>query len=134
MGLPGWEVGTVPDENANSPPSAAYPRCEVCETLKGGYCEFAGEVEFKGVLLCVWHARQFEAQDRVDLLTGILSCLDLSLSNIPLHKDKNLTLLVQEQRAQANREHAYAHHHLQRAHEDTRKLWGRRSQGQGRAR
>jgi hypothetical protein len=127
-------VVIVQDERPNSPPSAAYPRCEVCETLQGGHCGFAGEVEFKGVLLCVWHARQFEAQDRVDLLTGIISSLDLSLSNIPLRKDKNLTLLVQEQRAQANREHSYAHQDLQRAHEDTRKLWGRQSQGQGGAR
>jgi hypothetical protein len=125
-------VVIVPDEKTNSPPSAAYPRCEVCETLKGGHCEFAGEVEFKGVLLCVWHARQFEAQDRVDLLTGIVSCLDLSLSNIPLHKDKNLTLLVQAQRAQVNREHAYAHQDLQRAQEEARKLWGWRSQGRAR--
>ena len=98
----------VPDEKANSPPSAVYPRCEVRETLQGGHCELAGEVEFKGVLLCERHARQFEARDRVDLLTGIVSSLELSLSSIPLRKDKNLTLLLRAKRAEASRELARA--------------------------
>jgi hypothetical protein len=107
----------VPDEKAKGPPSATYPRCEVDETLQGGHCEVAGEVPFDGVLLCVWHARRSEAQDRVELLTGIVSCLQISLRSIPLRRDKNLTLLLRAQRAQATRELARASEDLRRAEE-----------------
>lgn len=106
----------MPDEYVNKY-AIAYPRCEVSETLKGGYCELAGEVEFEGVLLCERHARQFEAQDRVDLLTGIVSSLELSLSSIPLRKDKNVTLLLRAKRADASRELARAQGDLRRAEE-----------------
>jgi hypothetical protein len=108
----------MPDENAKKKPAIVYPRCEVGETLKGGYCELAGEVEFGGVLLCRRHARQLEAQDRADLLRGILSCLELSLRSVPLRRDKNLILLLRANRAQAIRELYRAHEDLRQAEED----------------
>ncbi len=87
-----------------------HSRCAVGETLEGGHCELLGEAEFKGLLLCRSHARQFEAQDRIDLLEGIVSCLDLCLMNLRLRRDKNLVGLLRTQRAQAIQElgQAYA--------------------------
>lgn len=94
------------------------PRCEVGETLRGGCCELAGEVEFEGLLLCGRHARRLEAQDRVDLLRGILSTLEISLGSIPLRKDTNLTLLLRAKRAEASQELELAYEDLRRAEED----------------
>ena len=92
--------------------------CEVGRTLEGGYCERVGEVEFRGVLLCGRHARQFEARDRVDLLRGIASSLELSLRSIPLHRDANLTLLLRTERAGAAQNLNLAREELRRAVED----------------
>src|SRR5215210_2574730 len=90
-----------------------HSRCAVGETLEGGHCELLGEAEFKGLLLCRSHARQFEAQDRIDLLEGIISCLELCLMNLRLRRDKNLIELLRAQRAQAIQE-------LDQAYEDLR--------------
>jgi hypothetical protein len=58
----------------------AYPRCDVAETLQGGgYCELSGKIGFKGLVLCERHAKVLEAQDRTDLLEGIVSSLGLCL-------------------------------------------------------
>ncbi len=108
----------MPEEKTSDRLAIAHPRCEVGETLQGGRCEFPGEVEFGGVLLCRRHARRFEAQDRVDLLGGIVSSLELSLSSIPLRQDKNLTLVLRAQRARAFWELDRAHEDLRRARED----------------
>jgi hypothetical protein len=80
------------------------PRCELDHTLKGEYCEKRGEVRLDGLLLCKRHARRLEAQERVDLLRGIVSCLELCLRNITLRRDKNLVDLLRARRASAARE------------------------------
>jgi len=103
----------VPDGKVTNRATTAHPRCEVGETLQEGYCELPGEAEFRGLLLCEWHARQAEAQDRIDLLVGITSSLELCLRNILLWRDTNLVWLLRYQRAWATQE-------LHRAHED---LW-----------
>ena len=90
-----------------------HSSCALGETLEGGHCELLGEAEFKGLLLCRSHARQFEAQDRIDLLEGIISCLELCLMNLRLRRDKNLIGLLRAQRAQAIQE-------LDQAYEDLR--------------
>ena len=105
-------------EYTNHKLTLVHLRCEISKTLKGGYCERAGEVEFADVLLCRRHARQLQAQDRVDLLGGIVSSLELSLSSILLRKDRDLTLLVRAQRAQATQELARAHEDLQQLKEE----------------
>ena len=76
----------VPDDDKDEdrPTIAYYPRCEVDETLRGGYCELSGEVGLKGLLVCERHARQIEVQDRIDLLEGIVACLGLCSRSIPL--------------------------------------------------
>jgi hypothetical protein len=99
-------------------PSGERPGCEVSKTLQGGHCEFEGEVAFDGLLLCERHARWLETQDRVDLLSGIVSSLELSLRSITLRRNTNLTLLLRAKRAEASRELARAQVDLRQADED----------------
>ena len=75
------------------------PRCEFDHTLKGECCEKRGELRLDGLLLCESHACQLEVQERVDLLRGIISCLELCLSNLALRRDKNLVGLLRAERA-----------------------------------
>ena len=108
----------MPNENVKNELTIVYPRCQVQETLKGRDCELAGEVEFGGVLLCTRHARRLEAEDRVALLRGIISCLELSLRSLPLRRDRTLTFLLRAQRAQATRELYFANEDLRQAEEE----------------
>ena len=106
------------DEKLSNLLTIAYPRCQVAETLQGGYCERSGKVEFAGLVLCERHAGQLEAQDRMALLEGIVSCLGLCLSSIPLRKNRDLSMVVRAQRAQATRELAHACEDLRRDTEE----------------
>ena len=106
------------DEKHNNLLTIAYPRCEVAETLRGGYCERSGKIGFKGLVLCEQHARLLEDQDRIALLEGIVSCLGLCLSSIPLRKNRDLSMLVRARRAQATRELAHALEDLRQATEE----------------
>jgi hypothetical protein len=109
----------VPDDDRlNNLLTIAYPRCEVEKTLRGGYCELSRKVDFAGLLLCERHARLIEAQDRMDLLEGIVSSLGLCLRSIPLRKNKDLSILLRAQRAQATRELAHALEDLRQATEE----------------
>src|SRR5918998_2150322 len=95
----------VPDgDKLNNILTIAYPRCEVEKTLRGGYCELSGKIGFGALVVCERHARVLEAQDRRALLEGIVSSLGLCLSNITLRKNKDLSILLRAQQAQANRE------------------------------
>jgi hypothetical protein len=100
------------DDKLNNLLTIAYPRCEVAQTLQGGYCQLSGKIGFKGLVLCERHARLLEAQDRMALLEGIVLSLGLCLTSIPLRKNKNLSMVVQSQRAQAARELAHARQDL----------------------
>jgi hypothetical protein len=91
------------------------PCCEFEATLKGEYCEQIGEVRLDGLLLCNRHARRLESQDRIDLLRGIISCLELCLSNLALRRDKSLVGLLRAQRAAAARELELAYQELRQA-------------------
>jgi hypothetical protein len=107
------------DDKVNDRPTITYLHCEVSETLQGGgYCERSGQVGFKGLLLCERHARLLEAQDRTGLLEGIVSSLELCSRSIPLRKNKDFSILLRVQRAQAARELAHALEDLRRATED----------------
>jgi hypothetical protein len=90
-------------------------RCEFDHTLKGESCEKRGEVRLDGLLLCERHACQLEAKERVDLLRGILSCLELCLSNLALRRDTNLVGLLRAERAGAARELELACQELRQA-------------------
>jgi hypothetical protein len=96
------------DEKLNDLLTIAYPRCEVEKTLRGGDCDLSGKVRLAGLLLCERHAKQLEAQDRRALLEGIVLSLELCLRNITLRRDKELSILLRAQHAQATRELAHA--------------------------
>src|SRR5919112_6842492 len=107
------------DDKLNNLLTIAYPRCEVNETLQGGgYCELSGKIGFKGLVLCERHAMLLEAQDRRALLEGIVSSLGLCLRSISLRKNKDLSMMVRAQHAQATRELAHALEDLRRATEE----------------
>jgi hypothetical protein len=91
------------------------PRCEFDHTLKGECCEKRGEVRWDDLLLCESHAAQLEAQERVDLLRGIVSCLELCLSNLAVRRDTILVGLLRARRAGAARELELAYQELGRA-------------------
>ena len=91
------------------------PRCEFEATLKGEYCEQIGEVRLDGLLLCNRHARQLESQDKIALLQGIISCLELCLRNITLRRDTTLVGLLRAERAGAARELELAYQELRQA-------------------
>jgi hypothetical protein len=96
-------------------PARSQPQCEVDGTLKGGHCEERGEVKLDGLLVCERHAHQLEAQDKIDLLRGIISCLDLCLSNLALRRDANLVRHLRAERAAAAAEMEPAYEALRRA-------------------
>ena len=108
----------MPDDIAKKKLAIVNLRCEIARTLKGGDCQRAGEVEFGDVLLCRSHASQLEAQDKVSLLVGIVSSLELSLRSIPLRKDRDLALLLRAQLAQAKRELALVRDDLKQLEEE----------------
>jgi hypothetical protein len=93
----------------------SQPTCEFDHTLKGGYCKEKGKVRLDGLLLCERHAHQLEAQDRIDLLRGIISCLELCLSNLALRRDTNLVGLLRTRRAGAAAELDLAYQELRQA-------------------
>ena len=93
----------------------SQPRCEFDHTLKGECCKKRGEVRLDGLLLCKRHACQLEAQERVDLLRGIVSCLELCLSNLAVRRDTNLVGLLRARRAGAARELELAYQELRQA-------------------
>ena len=58
---------------SNHDPKDQHPRCEVSDTLKGGYCENPGtQRTLDGLLLCEKHARQFGLEERIACLEAIL--------------------------------------------------------------
>jgi hypothetical protein len=89
--------------------------CEFEGTLKGEHCEERSEVMLDGLLLCERHANQLEAQDKIDLLGGIISCLDLCLSNLALRRDTSVVRLLRAERAAAAAEMEPAYEELRRA-------------------
>jgi hypothetical protein len=88
--------------------------CEVEDNFKGGYCEDRAEGRVGGLLLCERHTRMLEAQDKMDLLLGIISCLDLCLRNLALRRDANLVLLLRAKRAGAAEELDLVHTEFER--------------------
>ena len=92
----------IPIQHASGEPR--LPRCEVDHTLGGRYCEEWGEVRLEGLLLCERHARLLQAQDRIDLLRGIVSCLELCLRNLAVRRDTSLVHHLRARRAGAARE------------------------------
>jgi len=89
--------------------------CEFEGTLKGEHCEERAEVMLDGLLLCEHHAQQLETQDKIDLLQGIISCVEPCLANLALRRDTNLVRLLRAKRAGAAAQMELAYQELRRA-------------------
>jgi PAS domain S-box-containing protein len=94
---------------------AEVPHCEFAENLRGEDCELPGTTWSEGKLLCEDHARQYELQDRMDLLRGIISSLELCLDNVAVRRDANFVRLLKAEVAHATRELELAREELRRA-------------------
>jgi PAS domain S-box-containing protein len=91
------------------------PQCEFAEILPGESCGLPGKVWSEGKLLCEMHARQSELRDRVDLLRGVITSLELCLDNVAVRRDANFVRLLKAEVAHATAELELAQGELQRA-------------------
>lgn len=74
-------------------------------TLRGEGCSLPGVVYSPdGLLLCERHAGEIESRERVVLLRGIVSTLDLCLTSLPVHRDVELAEALRLRRAEAAEE------------------------------
>ena len=93
------------------------PLCEFGEILPGENCGLPGKIWSEGKLLCEMHARQYELQDRTDLLRGIIASLQLTLDNVAVRRDANFVQLLKAEVAHAMAELAAAQEELRRMKE-----------------
>jgi hypothetical protein len=91
------------------------PRCEVSDTLTGGYCEKPGtQRTMEGFLLCEQHARLFGLEERIACWEAILLHIELWTKAARRRGREDIVRLLHLERAEA----AVA---LKRAHEDLKK-------------
>ena len=90
------------------------PRCEVSDTLTGGYCEKPGTQRTIDGLLCEPHARQLGLEERIACWTAILLHIELWSKAAHRRGREDIVRLLHFERAEA----AAA---LKRAHEDLEK-------------
>ena len=91
------------------------PRCEVSDTLTGGYCEKPGTHRTIDGLLCEAHARQFGLEERIACWEAILLHIELWSKAARRRSREDIVRLLQLERAEA----AAA---LARVHEDLEKV------------
>ena len=91
------------------------PRCEVSDTLTGGYCEKPGTHRTIDGLLCEQHARQLGLEERIACWEAILLHIELWSKAARRRGREDIVRLLQLERAEA----AAA---LARAHEDLENL------------
>jgi len=91
------------------------PLCEFGEILPGESCELPGKIWSEAKLLCDAHAQQSELQDRIDLLRGVITSLELCLNNLAVRRDANFVQLLKAEVAHATAELELAQGELLRA-------------------
>jgi PAS domain S-box-containing protein len=91
------------------------PLCQFGEILPGESCGLPGKIWSEGKLLCETHARQYELQDRIDLLRGVITSLELCLDNVAVRRDANFVGLLKAEVAHATAELELAQEELRRA-------------------
>jgi PAS domain S-box-containing protein len=97
-----------------APLSEGVPRCEFGEVLPGENCGLPGTTWSQGKLLCETHAQQSELQDRVDLLRGIVTSLELCLDNVAVRRDANFVGLLKAEMAHTSAQLELAQGELRR--------------------
>ena len=77
------------------------PRCEVSDTLTGGYCENPGMQRTIDGLLCEQHARQFGLEERIACWEALLLHIELWSKAARRRSREDIVLLLQLERAEA---------------------------------
>jgi hypothetical protein len=91
-------------------------RCEVSDTLSGGYCEKPGmQRTIDGLLLCEPHARQFGLDERIACWEAILLHIELWSKAARRRGREDIVRLLQLERAEAAAALARAHEELEKA-------------------
>jgi hypothetical protein len=92
------------------------PRCEVSDTLTGGYCEKPGtQRTIDGLLLCEPHARQFGLEERIACWEAILLHIELWSKAARRRSREDIVRLLHLERAEAAAALARAHEDLEKA-------------------
>jgi hypothetical protein len=110
------------------------PRCEVRDTLTGGYCEKAGTQRTIDGLLCEQHARQFGLEERLACWEAILLHIELWSKAAHSRGREDIVRLLQFERAEAAAALARAHEDLEQAENEgyerkNREVYGFMSRG-----
>jgi hypothetical protein len=91
------------------------PRCEVSDTLTGGYCEKPGTQRTIDGLLCEPHARLFGLDERIACWEAILLHIELWSKAARRRGREDIVRLLQLERAEAAAALARAHEDLEKA-------------------
>jgi len=91
------------------------PRCEVRETLKGGYCENPGTQRTIDGLLCEQHARQLGLEERIACWEAMLLHIELWSKAARRRGREDIVRLLHLERAEAAAALARVHEDLEKA-------------------
>jgi hypothetical protein len=110
------------------------PRCEVSDTLKGGYCEKPGTQRTIDGLLCEQHARQFGLEERIACWEAILLHIELWSKAARRRGRDDIVRLLRLERAEAAAALKRAHEGLEKAESEgherkKREIYGLMSRG-----
>ena len=89
------------------------PRCEVSDTLSGGYCEKPATQRTIDGLLCEQHARQLGLEERIACWEAILLHIELWSKAARRRSREDIVRLLQLERAEAAAALARAHEELE---------------------
>src|SRR5215203_2590732 len=90
-------------------------RCEVSDTLKGGYCEKPGTHRTMEGLLCEQHARQFGLEERIACWEAILLHIELWSKVARRRGREDIVSILHLERAKAAAALARVHQDLEQA-------------------
>ena len=96
-------------------PAKERARCEVSDTLTGGYCEKPGTQRTIDGLLCEPHARHFGLEERIACWEAILLHIELWSKAARRRSREDIVRLLHLERAEAAAALARAHEDLEKA-------------------
>ena len=110
------------------------PRCEVGDTLMGGYCEKLGTQRTIDGLLCEQHARQFGLEERIACWEAMLLHIELWSKAARRRGREDIVRLLHLERAEAAAALARVHEDLEKAENEgyerkKREIYGFMSRG-----
>jgi hypothetical protein len=96
-------------------PAKESPRCEVGDTLMGGYCEKLGTQRTIDGLLCEQHARLFGLEERIACWEAMLLHIELWTKAARRRGREDIVRLLHLERAEAAAALARVHEDLKQA-------------------